>query len=192
MRIGRNLTVQEVYNIVNEYNSTYELTETQINNIIANEEGAIGCLSQLVGIDSNKVPLTILTASNQEVSSGVWADVIWTHVRIDNLGMFDPAHPTLLSPPSSGLYLITAGGYFEPNANGYRRIDFNGDFIKYLTMVKQAGLGGTDAMTISGEILAKYTGSFRMSFLQNSGSTLTLSSQFIVIHRKSITSYIEF
>lgn len=190
MRIGRNLTVTEIDNRITNYIQNYELSEAQINALLANYDGAIGCLAQLVGVSGRRVPICILEGSAQSLNNESLTNLAFDTELLDNLGMWAIGAPTELYIPFSGQYHITAGVYFASNAVGDRRIEMGGDFLHSLVVFKSAAVGGNNTLILSGDVHALGEGKMYLKAWQSSTGALNATPLFIYVHRRSLQSYL--
>jgi len=122
MRIGRSLTITDIDSYITNYISNYELTTEQIAAIIANAQGAIGCLALLNGIIDNHVPYAQLYVNSQSILNDTWTTVDIDHATYDNIELWDSENPTILSFKYSGIYLITFEFDWTADADGYREV----------------------------------------------------------------------
>lgn len=190
MRIGRNLTVQEVNNIVNKYNSTYELTDMQINNILANVDGAIGCMGQLLGLMSKVAPITCLHATAFKVATGGTVYVEFDDAYVDNLGCWVEGKPTEIKLTYNGIYSISIQATWPTDANGYRSCGLAGGGYPdlYSKVQGEAGVGVRNL--VGGEVQLYSADTYKVRLYQTSGSELTLTKCVILIIRRSLGVYI--
>lgn len=189
MRIGRSLTITEVHNQIEYYNEHYELTETQINNILQNVDGAIGCLAEIVGVDAKSVPICMLEGSAQSLNNSTLTDLEFDTELLDNLGMWSEGAPTELLIPYSGQYHITAGVYFAPSDVGDRRVEMGGDFLHSLAIFKSAVVGGSSTLILSGDVHAQAAGKMYLKAWQSSGEKLNATPLYIYVHRRSLQAW---
>lgn len=96
----------------------------------------------------------------------------------DTDSMHDPStNPTRVTINTPGLYLFDAGGYFDANATGVRRL-YLAASTGITSAVGEAGLSGTDFtyLSVTG-VFPLAAGDYVQVFvLQNSGTTLNFNS----------------
>lgn len=185
MRIGRQLTVQQVYNIVNEYNSTYELSETQINNILQNTDNAIGKLAYTLGVKVCEFPVSYLYAAQQSIANEGLHAITWTLANPDNLGAWAVGDPTKINIVTTGVYEMHFFCTFATNEIGRRGVIFVGGGNPPLERYEVACLGHSTRITLSGSNRITSTGTFQIKVHQNSGGALNLEDAYLLLIRRS-------
>lgn len=190
MRIGRNLTVTEIDNRITNYNENYELSDTTINNILANVDGAIGCMGQLLGLMSKVAPISCLHATNFKVATGGTVYVEFDGAYIDNLGCWEGGKPTEINLEYNGIYSISIQATWPTNANGYRTCGLAGGGYPdmYSKVQAEASVGVRNLVGGEGQLYSADT--YKVRLYQTSGSELTLAKCVILITRRSLGVYI--
>lgn len=190
MRLGRSLTLTDIDTYITNYISNYELTEEQIAEMIANASGAIGCLSYLLGIDSNKVPVTCLTLTYQVIPNAIWTALIWEIEKIDNLNSWAVGAPTLIKPVYSGLYDLFITALWTDNIVGYRHIITVG----HITPELQLNLSGlailAGILPVSGVVSIEGNSGIEVWVYQSSGDVLMLNYASLLLHRRAFLPYL--
>lgn len=189
MRIGRNLTVTDIDTYITNYISNYELTEAQIAEIMANTDGAIGCLSELVGIDSKKLPAILLYKELQTIPHNTWTSISWEAAQLDPLAMWNEGEPTEIQTPNSGIYSATFTGSWVANATGRRTCELGGDCKPTLHDLIDCAVVSPHYFTMSGLTFIHYTSPTTVSVYQNSGGNLNLGYIYLLLLRRSIYTY---
>jgi hypothetical protein len=189
MRIGRNLTITDIDTYITNYVSNYHLTEEQINQMIANASGAIGCLSYLVGVGSNKLPLAYLKAYQQAIPNNSYTPITWEEATIDNLLAFDPNNPQNVKVDYSGAYTATLRVRWSFSAVGSRAVYAPADMIPYLWDYTAAELGIVKDNWVSGAFLIKGNSPFIIYIKQTTGNSLNTVDADLVIHREGFITY---
>jgi hypothetical protein len=188
MRIGRSLTITDIDTYITNNLSNYVLTEAQINTIIANAGGAIGCLSELLGIDSNIVPITVLGLSGQVIPNSTPTKLIWTGEIIDNLAVWAAGDPTEIHTIYTGLYDVLLHVQFGSNATGYRALMTGGGVFPGIGVSQNAVNGMVTDLLLSGVIQLKSTSTCHFSVIQTSGGNLTIAYADLLIARRAFLS----
>lgn len=190
MRIGRNLTVTEIDNRITNYNQNYELTETQIDSLLSNVDGAIGCLAQRVGLMGRTVPITCLHATDFKVATGGTVYVSFDGAYVDNLECWDSEKPTELNLTYNGIYAVSIQATWPINATGYRRCSLAGGGYPDLSSKVQGEASVGVKNLVGGEAQLYSSDVYKVLLYQTSGSELTLTSVKIFIIRRTLGIFI--
>jgi hypothetical protein len=189
MRIGRNLTITDIDTYITNYISNYKLTEAQIAEIIANASGAIGCLSYLLGIDSNKVPVLCLTTQNKVVPHGAWTKLIWDAKVIDNLNAWNVSVPEEVNIRNSGVYEAFVYAQWALNTVGNRKIWLY-TYTPYLYECVAPALTAQSTRNCLGFVSPIEIDEHAWVYVeQNSGGDLTIDEAVLVLHRKAFQTF---
>lgn len=193
MRIGRSLTITDIDSYITNYISNYELTEAQIAEMIANASGAIGCLSYLLGIDSNKAPYAAFYKWALSIPNNAWTEITWTSPLIDNLDIWNADTPTKLNLLYSGIYDIGFYIQWADNATGRRGIqieaDTIGDLMPRLSSIHPAIQYSSNLDMLGGIVGIKGSSPFSIKLFQNSGGSLATGEIHLLIGRRAFLPY---
>jgi len=190
MRIGRHLTVQEVYNQINHFHSTIEQTVEQTVQCMLNTDSVIGKIAALIGLNDTVVPVTALSRTSQTIPNNDFTPITWDTVLIDGLGAFDTDHPTYLSLPVDGIYHINFVVTWDDNAVGVRKSWLSGVIEPSGFMDKTVGSTDACMVTISGEFSVYHLNTIRPEVYQNTGDNLGVYKAEIFIVRRCLMPHI--
>ena len=184
MRVGRSLTITDIDTYITNYISNYELTEEQINQMLANASGALGCLSYLLGIDSNLQPVTYLLQSSQSCSTAPASNYLsFDSADIDNLDAWDIANPTYINLRYTGLYVVTFECAWATNSVGYRLAYFNAGSSPPIRDYRQAQASGGVSNGFSRLVYIPAKADCQIDVKQSSGGNLNCTNGRLLIRR---------
>ena len=130
---------------------------------------------QLKPIPAIQLGATATRTTNQSIPNNTNTVITFTVEAYDDLGAIDiAAHPTRLTAPTTGWYLVTANLGIDPNATGKRYTEFTKNGTTGLGAISAAGslsAGDLNFSTIERLTAGDY---FEVTFYQNSGGAMNV------------------
>lgn len=187
MRIGRHLTVQEVYNQIDVYNQSITQPTEVIQTVYVHEDGVVGKLAKLLGINDVILPHTFLWRSTHTVANNTDYDIVWDHKEVDGAEVWQSGEQNELYVSRDGVYEFSLEVIWNTNSTGERFADMIGNIAPRIYSNLKA-MSAAVVTRNAGSCVCKCDKGDTIKFRtkQTSGGNLAIASARLYVIRRSL------